>query len=106
MSNKRKIGDDFEILLESLLKVKRTPNSGAMFKDGDLRSPGFIFEAKNRESKSGYSIPKKELDKLKKQALDRFIDWIYIQKTKDGAIVSMDLQVFKMLWDKYNEKDN
>ena len=106
MTNKRKIGDDFEILLESLLKVKRTPNSGAMFKDGDLRCQGFIFEAKNRESKSGYSIPKKELDKLKKQALDRFVDWIYIQKTSDGVVVSMDLEVFKTLWDKYNEKDN
>lgn len=103
MTNKRAIGDDFEEEIAQKLGLNFTPNSGAMFGDGDLRFKDYIFELKNRMSKEGYSIPSADIKKLKAQATKRFLDWIYIQRTQSGTAVTMDLDTFITIWSKLNE---
>ena len=100
MSNKREIGDEFEDEVFKILEVKKTPNSGAMFNDGDGTAKGCIFELKVKNTNNDFKAPSKELKKLRGQADKRFKDWVYIQKNKGGSQVLMDLQFFIQLWKK------
>lgn len=99
----RKIGDEFEDLIEQVLNIKKTPNSGAMFDDGDFNSNGCIFELKVKNDKKNFHTSNKELEKLKKQAKKRFKDWVYIQKTEGGIQVLVDLELFRNLWNNWTK---
>ena len=54
--------------VKKLLGAKGTPNSGAMFNDADLSDDKFIIECKVKNTRKTFSVPAKEITKLKKQA--------------------------------------
>lgn len=100
----REIGDEFEDEICSLLNIKKTPNSGAMFNDGDMNYHGCIFECKVKNDEKSFKIPSKELTKLRKQAFTRFKDWVYIQRNASGDQVLVDIELFTNLWKAYTNK--
>lgn len=97
----RKIGDEFEDEVMHLLNLKKTPNSGAMFNDGDLTGKDCVFELKVKSDQPHFRVDKKELSKLQSQADRRLKDWVYIQRTKGGDQVCMDIELFAKLWKNY-----
>lgn len=97
----RKVGDEFEDEISQLLGIKKTANSGAMFNDGDLGNHDFVVECKVKNDKQNFHVNNKELEKLKSQSKKRFNDWLYIQRTKGGDQILMDIELFLKLWNAY-----
>jgi len=102
-NNKRKIGDELEDLVLKKLgpSFSRTGNSGATFKDGDIRNRRFVIECKVK-SGPGFTSPTSELKKLWKLADHQCKDWLYIQKNEDKKVmVLMEFNTFLEISEKY-----
>jgi len=95
--NKRQIGDIFEkIVLKKLGKgFYKTAGSGSVWKDGDIKHSSLVIECKVKNTSSSFSITKKEMDHLLKQADLQGKDWLFIEKNSDGRIlVLLELDTF------------
>ena len=88
-SNKRKIGDDFEkqVLKKLGSKFKKTAGSGSVFQDGDICHSRLAIECKVKNNTKSFSITKKELDHLTKQADKQGKDWLFIEVNSEGRIM-------------------
>jgi hypothetical protein len=103
MSN-RDIGDELENKVISKLGegFHRTGNSGATFKDGDIRNRRLVIECKVKNNTEGFSSPKSELKKLWKEANKQGKDWLYIEQNGDGKVmVLMDFDTFLEMTEHY-----
>lgn len=93
--NTRKIGDNFEKIIESKLSIKRTANSGAYWGNGDLANRKVLIEAKVKANKEGFSYNSSEVKKIMKQAEKLGLDWIYMVQDANGkAFVLCELDLF------------
>ena len=102
----RKVGDEFERELARILNLKTTVNSGAVFDDADLRPKNgkpVIFEAKVKRNGSIVFLAdtKREIEKLRKQALERYMNWVYFVKSDNEDYAVMDITTFKTMTKEY-----
>ena len=93
----REVGDEFEQEIAQLLGLRLTTNSGAKYNNADMGDYDYIVECKVKNGKKNFHVDNKELDKLKDQALKRFKDWMYIQKTAGGIQCLIDLELLLKL---------
>jgi len=106
-SNKRKIGDKLE---DRVLKAlgsafTKTGNSGATYKDGDIRHRKLVVECKVKSATKGFSAPASQLKKLQKTAELQGKDWLYIAENGEGKIMVLcDLNTFIEVADAYLNK--
>lgn len=93
MKNQRKIGDKLEKKVQNFLSkdlgFEQTANSGAKWKDGDLRHTAYVVEIKVKNNTGGASIATAELSKLKKEATKQNKDWIFVCENVKGDLVAM-----------------
>ena len=87
--SKRQIGDKFEKVVLAKLggNFSPTAGSGSVWQDGDLRHPSLVAECKVKTNATTFSISKKEMDHLLKQANLQGKDWLFIEKNSDGRIL-------------------
>lgn len=81
--------------------VKRTNNSGAVSNNGDLLDDkhDLLIDCKNYRSSSSITLSKKDLEKIKKQALDNNRDWVLVTQNKEGdKIVCMNFETFSTIY--------
>lgn len=106
--NKRAVGDKLEDLVIKKLgpSFHRTGNSGATFKDGDIRNRKLCIECKVKAT-PGFSSPVGELKKLWKLSNDQGKDWLYIEQNKSGKImVLMEFNTFLEISETYRDTMN
>jgi|6_EtaG_2_1085325.scaffolds.fasta_scaffold10192_2 hypothetical protein len=102
----RKLGDEFEKELAQKLNLKTTANSGAIFDDADLRPTNgkpVLIEAKVKNTLGApfTHAVRKEVIKLKLQAEERFIHWLYIIRCKEGDFAILDVDTLEHLTREY-----
>lgn len=88
----REKGDLLETRVSNALQINKTTNSGAKYQNGDIANRRYVIECKYRDKES-FSIDKKDLKKLRQQALDTFRDWIYIQENNRGTFAVIDFEL-------------
>lgn len=104
--NKRKIGETLENRVLKALgpSFHKTGNSGATFKDGDIRHRKLCIECKVKGGTKGFTAPLKELQKLWKLSEDQGKDWLYIEENANGkTMVLMDFNAFVEYSESYFE---
>lgn len=106
-SNKRKIGDDFEdkVLKKLGSKFSKTAGSGSVWQDGDIKHSRLVVECKVKNTSKSFSISKKELDHLTKEADKQGKDWIFIESNSDGRIMVLT-ELDTLLEMSYDWKDS
>lgn len=103
----RDVGDAFEDTVLSKLGpgFSKTAGSGSVFKNGDIRHSRLIVECKVKNNVTGFNAPRKELDKLKKEALKQGKDWLFIEvSSAREPMVLCDLNTFLELTEEWREK--
>lgn len=104
----REIGDKLETKLSELLGINKTTNSGAKYDNADLANRDIIIEAKVKNTKTSFSVPKTELTKVIKQARKHEKEWIYVQQNALGTFVLLDLDTYVEMseewWKKKKDK--
>ena len=89
--NKREIGTELEDKVAKLIAgCKKTSNSGATWKNGDLIIKGaLIVECKKKNDTLSFRCSKKELDSLKKKALQKGLDWLFVMEDGTGETYAL-----------------
>jgi hypothetical protein len=94
-------GDEVEDRVLEILKpfFRKTAGSGSVWKDGDLRAPGWLVEVKKR-STTGASCTGSDLHKLINRANLEGKNWTFICQNFDRELVTMiDINVFAFLFE-------
>lgn len=106
--NRRELGDDFEDrIIEKLGPgFSKTPGSGSVFKNGDIKHRNLVVECKFRSDDSSLTMPKKEYEKLHNEANKQGKDWLYIKQINKSTkpFIVMDLDTFLEMTEAWREK--
>jgi hypothetical protein len=93
MTNQRKVGDQLENTVSTLLEMKGTRGSGAVRDDSDLIDNYSLCECKVKNTQTGITMPRGHIDKLKSQSIKWHREWIYVTELQEGdtyAILPID----------------
>jgi len=83
-------GDEIEDRVLHILgpAFKKTAGSGSVWKDGDLKAPGYLVEVKERNT-AGASCAGPDLNKLISRARLEGRDWIFVCQNYNRKLVAM-----------------